>query len=171
MISEIHKQNVMSQLAYDPLSGRIFRQRDSHKGRWKAGKTSGHVSKINGYRYIVVERKQHLAHRLAWLLHYGWMPEDGIDIDHINGDRDDNRIENLRLGSRSQNNVNSKTPKNNTSGFKGAYFDKRRGKWAAEIWVFKSKKFLGYYSTPKEAGAAYQTAAQRFYGEFARMVG
>lgn len=100
-----------------------------------------------------------------WFWVKGYWPK--VDIDHKNGNRDDNRIENLRLAVRSENNINSVIPKNNTSGYKGAYLDKRRGRWASEIWVFKRKKFLGYFDSAAEAGKAYAEAAKDFYGEFA----
>jgi hypothetical protein len=133
--------------------------------RWHIGGIAGTIQ-ANGYRSIGFMGRLDLAHRLMWLYYHGEWPDS--DIDHINGNRDDNRISNLRLATRSQNNVNSIVPKNNTSGYKGAYFDKRRGLWYAEIWVYKRKVFLGSYQTSAEAGAAYNAACLLHYGQFAK---
>lgn len=145
--------------------GRLIRLAPS--GHCHPGEIAGTIQN-NRYRAVSFRGARELAHRLAWLYYYGEWPAD--DIDHINGNRDDNRISNLRLASRSQNNVNSVVPKNNTSGHKGAYYDKRRGHWVAEIWVYKRKIWLGSFPTTAEAGAAYQGALRLHYGEFAGRV-
>lgn len=119
----------------------------------------------NGYRTIAVDREVNLAHRLAWLLVYGEWP-DG-DLDHINGERDDNRIVNLRLATRAQNNMNARRPCSNTSGYKGASFC--RGKWDARIGIDGKDVYLGSFDTPEEAHAAYANAASKVFGEFARL--
>lgn len=90
------------------------------------------------------------------------------DVDHTNMNPLDNRRENLRLATRSQNLANTKTRSNNTSGFKGVYFDKTKQKWRAIITVNKEIKRLGRFDTPEEAHAAYCEAAKHYYGEFAR---
>lgn len=88
------------------------------------------------------------------------------DVDHKNRDRRDNRWENLRAATRSQNNANRVTTASH--GFKGATYNKRQGRWAAQT-KFKGKPvYLGYYDTPEEAHAAYLAAAERLWGEFAR---
>jgi len=149
---------------YDSATGNIKR-RVGRGTRWYKGEIVGTVGK-NGYRYIGINRKLYLAHRVAWLIYHGRWPV--ADIDHINGDKDDNRMANLREATRSENNINSITPRNNTSGHKGCYYDKRRSCWYAEIWVNKKKIFLGRFDSSQEAGEAYQAAAQKYYGEFAR---
>jgi hypothetical protein len=95
------------ELVYNKKTGQFF---------WKkeAGTITGH-----GYRYIRVNGKMMLAHRMAWLMEYGEDPEGKL-IDHINGDRLDNRIENLRIATYSQNGANAKRHSRNTSGLKGA---------------------------------------------------
>ena len=123
----------------------------------------------NGYRYIKVDGKLQLAHRLAWFYHYGVEP-DGL-IDHINGDRCDNRIENLRLATYSQNSANAKRHTRNTSGLKGACKVLRRGKWTgkwqASITFQRKQIALGYFDTKEEAHEAYMDAARKHQGEFA----
>lgn len=149
---------------YDPLTGKITR-RIKRGFRWLEGEEVGSVSE-SGYRYVSVNSVLYLAHRIIWLYIHGYIPD--CDIDHKNRNRDDNRLENLREASRGQNNINSGLQKNNTSGFKGAYYDKRRNCWYAEIWVENKKKFLGRFSTASDAGAAYVAAAKLYFGEFAK---
>ena len=151
-------------MRYCPDSGNFYwlKSRSGNKG-----KVAGAVD-VNGYRRIMFGSNRHgakryLAHRLVWLYVYGDWP-DG-QIDHKNGDRDDNRIGNLRLASASQNQWNCKTPKNNKSGYKGVYSD--RGYWRAVIRKNGKPKYLGYFDTPELAHAAYCQAANEMHGEFA----
>jgi len=87
-------------------------------------------------------------------------------IDHINGDRDDNRIENLRLANSQQNQANSKVRTNNKSGFKGASLHSLSGLYMSRIMVDGKTKLLGYFKTPEEANVAYTKAAKEAFGEF-----
>lgn len=126
------------------------------------GKESGSVNKFTGYIEMSIFGKKVYAHRLAWIYENGFIP-DGIKIDHINGIRSDNRIENLRLATHAQNIRNSKTRADNTSGVKGVSFDKSRGKWFAYV----GKKFLGRFSSIDEAKNARNEAANNVFMEFA----
>ena len=83
------------------------------------------IDAINGYKVGSVFSKRLLAHRVAWAIYYGVWPEDCID--HINGDRSDNRISNLRDANKSTNGMNRGPQRNNSSGMKGIYFDQSRG--------------------------------------------
>jgi hypothetical protein len=121
-----------------------------------------------GYWEIIFERKRYLAHRLAWFFVYGEWPRGRID--HINGNGRDNRIENLRLATGSQNIANSKRSVANTSGFKGVSLDKRRGTWNAYIVKDYKRTYLGGFPTPQDAHEAYKRAAVELHGEFARFV-
>ena len=76
--------------------------------------------KSYGYRHVKLFGKTHQAHRIVWQLHNGQIP-DGLQIDHINGIKDDNRIENLRLATHSQQALNTKLRSDNTNGIKGVY--------------------------------------------------
>lgn len=89
-------------------------------------------------------------------------------IDHISGDKLDNRRSNLRAVSNQQNHWNMKKGKSNTSGYKGVSFEKRRGKYEAYITIDGRKKFLGYFYDPIDAAVAYDNAAFFYFGEYAR---
>ena len=86
--------------------------------------------------------------------------------DHINGDGLDNRRENLRAASCAQNQYNRGAQVNNKSGYKGVYWDRRRGKWVATIKVNRKTNYLGCHATPKAAHMAYCKAAIEMHGEF-----
>lgn len=151
-----HEKSVRSKLSYDPNTG-LF--------SWK---TSG--QKINfcelagalncaGYIQITVNKKQYSAHRLAWWLHYGEWPPSDRDIDHINGNRCDNRISNLRIATRRQNTQNQRRAhKNNQTGYLGVSFNPIRGVYRARITDYGKYFSLGCYKTSKEAYDAYLKA-------------
>ena len=137
----------------------ILIHRYTVKGGKQAGSTAGSPHNA-GYRQITIDRKKYLIHRLVWLYHYGEMP---TQIDHINGNRSDNRIENLRECSYSQNHGNKRMNRNNTSGYKGVFLDKRDGFWM----VYVAHEYKGRYKTIQEAADAYDKFAKKHYGEFA----
>jgi hypothetical protein len=150
-------------LDYDPKTG-VFRWRDGADNR-VAGRIAGYASNF-GYRQIGIDGRKFGAHRLAWLLMRGEEPT--VDLDHINGNRDDNRIANLRKATRSQNIANSRLSRRNSTGFKGVTYDKRWGHWRARIIKDRAEIHLGIFSSPEAAHAAYCAAARGSFGEFAR---
>lgn len=141
-------------LAYDPETG-SFTWRVGRKGT-KAGAVAGVISNCLGYRLIGVLCQRHYAHRLAWLLTHGEWPQH--QIDHINGDRADNRIINLRCATHLENQQNRHAPKANKHGHAGVFFHPPTGKYVAKIKVMRKRHHLGSFDTPAEAGAAYQAA-------------
>ena len=143
--------------SYDPQSGLITR-RVSRGGPWKAGTPVGSVKK-SGYVGVIVDNKWNAYHRLAWLLHYGEWPDS--DLDHINGNRGDNRIENLRKCCRAENMQNRRVGKNSSTGVIGVY--KTGNKWRAQIQVQKNWKHLGTFNTKDEAAAAYAAAKRELH--------
>jgi hypothetical protein len=97
---------------------------------------------------------------------YGRWPRKGLD--HINGCRDDNRIENLREATQSENMANVPRLKTNKSGVKGVSWHAGGRKWQAHIQKARKQHYLGLFETLEEAAAAYQEAAHRLHGSFAR---
>ena|ERR1035437_9624291 len=94
---------------------------------------------------------------------------DNFQTDHINGNKLDNRRENLRTANNSQNHGNISLLKSNTSGYKGVSFDKSRKLWEAYISINDKKKHLGRFSTPESAALAYNKAAREYFDEFASL--
>lgn len=122
----------------------------------------------DGYLVVNVEttsikRRPMLVHRLIYFMHHGTLPDI---VDHTNRDRVDNRIENLREATRSQNMHNSDKRARNTSGFKGVFFHTRLQRWHARIMIDRKEKHLGSFHTAEEASAAYQEASRQLLGEF-----
>jgi hypothetical protein len=147
---------------YDPSTG-ILTRRIAVGSRGRKGDIPG-TDNMNGYRRIIVDHKKYYAHRLAWLHTFGYMP---AAIDHIDGDSTNNRIDNLRPATQSQNLMNRKSAARNTSGFKGVCWDGRYvKKWKAQIQTNGENIYLGTFATPEEAHAAYVIAAKKLHGEF-----
>jgi hypothetical protein len=91
---------------------------------------------------------------------------NGLQVDHINGNKLDNRKCNLRLATNSQNHCNRGKQANNTSGYKGVSWHKQANKWNARIVLLGRKISLGLYNDPKDASEAYLTASKIYHGEF-----
>jgi len=145
-------------LSYDAESG-VFTRLTTVKPRWKAGQISGWKHKVNGYFYVRVEGRAYFAHRVAWLYMTGEWPKK--DIDHIDGDKANNRFANLREASEIMNAQNQKRAHKGTkSGILGVY--PKGKKWQALICVDKKPKYLGTFDTTEKAYAAY-LAAKRIY--------
>jgi hypothetical protein len=86
----------------------------------------------SGYLTMVHDKRKYYLHQLVFLMHHGYIPSN---IDHIDGNGSNNRIENLRLATVSENMYNTKINTKNTSGFKGVHFNKQKQKWQAKLWV------------------------------------
>jgi len=152
-------EKLKSLLDYDPATG-IFRWKISGKGR-KVSKIAGSINN-QGYVMIGTKYRRFYAHRLAWYITYGYLPKE---LDHINRDTSDNRICNLRECTRSQNKANALPYKNRK--YKGIYFNKRLGKYQAQIEHNYKQYYLGLFDTPKAAALAYNAKAIELHGEFA----
>lgn len=143
---------------------------DHHNGnfKWKINvcnvknrETAGTVRK-DGYVKISIDKKQYYAHRLAWLYFYGVYPDKFID--HINGNTNDNKINNLRLATHQQNLTNIRNkPKHNTTGYLGVYFDKKRKKYASQIFVNKKHIHIGYFNDAENAHKAYLDTKRKLH--------
>ncbi len=119
----------------------------------------------SGYRGGSFCGKTLLAHRICWAIYYGKWPNK--EIDHINRDKTDNRISNLRMATRSQNAINKQKPENNSSGFKGVVWCKKDKKWTSKIGKDGKSVGLGRFNDKTVAARAYDTAAHKLYGEYA----
>lgn len=151
-------------MSYDAETG-VFTWREGRRKGQEAGYNS------NGYRgitpgFMTEKRKRYYAHRLAWFYVHGFWPP--AEIDHINGDRADNRLANLRLATRAQQGVNSPRP-SDALGFRGTWWNAGRKKWQAAIAVNGSRLSLGTFLTRELAAAAYQTAAALWHGAFRKV--
>jgi hypothetical protein len=160
----ITREKLKEFLEYDRCSG-LFKWIIS-KGSAGKGRIAGKAHDF-GYVLIRIDQKGYYAHRLAWLYEYGSFPQGHVD--HINGNPNDNRLENLRIASNTENMQNIKgVNKNNSSGFLGVSFHKRSGKYRADIRVKSKKKWLGFFETAELAFAAYM-AAKRQYHPFSNL--
>lgn len=160
------REDLLERVEYCPDSG-VF--------RWKrrvmcfgGGRMPGDIAGTakDGYVQITLFGRQYRAHHLAWLVMTGEWPPTKLDIDHINQDRSDNRWSNLRLASRGQNNLNTKSARSdNVTGHRGVH--PTRGRWFARITVDKKIVHLGVFDTKEEAIEARKSAEKKYYPEFA----
>ena len=155
---ELTKEFLESRLDYGSETGRFYWK--ISKGGKKAGDIAGSVND-QGYVLIRVLGEIYRAHRLAWIIMTGEIP-DG-EIDHIDGDRSNNRWDNLRLVDRKQNKQNLGKPVNNKSGHIGVMWYKAGQKWHAQITINGKTKHLGYFERIEDAIAA-RKEAEDFYG-------
>lgn len=154
-------------LIYDANTG-IFRWKTTRRGI-PAGKIAGNVQVPEKRRKkprvrIYVEGKSYLAHRLAWFMYYGEWPI--LEIDHKDGNSDNNAISNLRLATSSDNKHNRPRPHNNTSGATGVQYLERLGKWQATV-VLEGKTYsLGCHLSFDGAVSARNAFCRLTHGEF-----
>ena len=128
------------------------------------GSIAGHIRTNDGYRRIQINGKTILAHRLVWLFEYGNVPSSMYEIDHIDGNRLNNKVDNLRLVTRSSNCKNTKVRRTNTSGVTGVHKVKRSGKYIARInGLNKERIVLGTFDNFEDAVKA-RKDAELIYG-------
>jgi hypothetical protein len=146
-------------LSYDRKTG-VFRWRVSTSNRVKIGRTAGSNNGV-GYLRLMVDGCFYYAHRLAWMYENGTMP--AFEIDHADGNRSNNRIENLRIAQHRENSQNQPLRSTNTSGKHGVSWHKQRAKWTAYIMKDGRKQHLGLFDCVDEAGRAYLSAKARLH--------
>lgn len=139
------------------------------KPRVKEGQRAGVLKRGprhagGGYRVITINQVHYRAHHLMWACCTGKWPEG--EIDHINGNRDDNRIENLRAATVRENRANKRIQSNNRSGFKWVYQHNQTGRWIAEIRKHGQRVYRSSHGDPKIAYEAACEAAKKIHGEF-----
>lgn len=169
---------------YDPVAGTLIRKSRDRRhfpddGSWRywnaefSGKIAGGVTfkadtnRAAAVRVSLFGRKE-LAHLIIWELNYGPVPA-GMFIDHKDGDPTNNKFDNLRLATNSQNQANRRRKSNATHSLKGVTFERGRKRgWSAQMRRDGKTFRIGRYATKEEAHAAYCQAAKDVYGEFAR---
>lgn len=159
-MSDLTQEQVKELFDYDSENGWMIRKKDNH-GR-VVNRPCGHKPVHSaGYGQVNIDGKIYFAHRVIWLWHKGEWPEN--DIDHIDRDPMNNRIENLRSATRSENNQNASIRKDNSSGFRGVYYHKAKKKYMAKIKVGDRQIYLGLFDTTEEAFLAYQLAKIQYH--------
>jgi hypothetical protein len=156
-------QDLLSALFEYQPDGRLLRTVTTNP-RAKAHTYSGCVNKA-GYLRTRVLGKLYYNHHLVWFLHHGTWPSA---LDHINGDKADNRLENLRICSPQQNMHNARKRSDSGTGVKGVNWRAAKNKFRARIVVDRKEISLGHYDTLEEAQQAVTQARTKYHGEFAR---
>ncbi len=159
----ITQKYLKSVLSYDENTGLFSKLTKSWK--FNIGDTLNNP-RPDGYITLGIKNNTYLAHRLAWLYVYGKFPKNNLD--HINGNRADNRICNLREVTQSQNSMNRTKQSNNTSGIKGVTWDKQCNKWKAQIKYNGKVKNLGVFRNIEDAEAVVKEARIKFHNDYAK---
>lgn len=167
-MKDVTRDQLLELFKYDKVTGNLIRAKDSNN-QCKAGDIVGWDRGI-GYNSVKINKKTYLVHRIIWIYHYGEIQE-GKCIDHINGNKKDNRIENLREVCKHENctNRNKTDLKNLTSKYKGVHRNKKSdksGKFYSCISFNKVKYYLGSFDDELEAYKAYLIKANELHGEF-----
>lgn len=163
--AKLSHEYVCGILEYNPETGVITNKLDrgvlkSGIVRAPAGEVAGYVNK-KGYRQIRIDGIEYLASRLGWFMHYGSWPKE--ELDHKNGERDDNRMENLQEVTCRQNHQNYKIHR--TGRYPGVCWDKSHHKWKAQASVASKRKFLGHFNTEEEGFLAYVDYIHKVFGQ------
>lgn len=122
---------------------------------------------IHGYQMVTICKKKHYAHRVIFMMFHGRWP---VQVDHIDGDRSNNLISNLREANNAQNNRNTGLRSTNRTGFKGVSYYRAVNRYIARITVNYKNIHIGCFRTAEEAHEAYKKVASELHGDFARFV-
>lgn len=152
-----------SLLVYNEHTGNFFRK-VGRKGAGFVGTVAGSPS--NGYLTIMIDGKNYRCHRLAWLYVHGEFPEGHLD--HINQNKTDNRISNLRVATKKQNAENTGIQSNNKSGYRGVFWNSQKSKWHAKIKHHGKTTHLGFFDDPVLASIAYQNKAMQLFTHYSK---
>lgn len=155
---DLRLERLKELLSYNPEDG-SFRWLVA-RGRMRAGQSAGRIS-ASGYFQIQIDRVLYLSHRLAWMYVHGYWPS--MHLDHIDGNRINNSIVNLRECRPFENHQNRVAKPDSGSRYLGVSWDKNREKWTASITLRGQKKFLGRFSSEIDAAAAYRNAKRELH--------
>lgn len=182
---ELPSPEVLRQLLrYEPETGKLFWKERGPEwfAGWGRGKIGGKSPKWRsdrwnkrycsieagcadvqaGYVRVSIFDQHHYAHRIIWTMCVGNIPA-GMEIDHIDGDRSNNRIQNLKLASTADNAKNTRLHSNNTSGVNGVFWNQQRQKWQSQAQVDGRSMHIGFFKS-KDAAAQARAAANRSFG-------
>lgn len=161
-------ERLRAEASYDPATGVVTWLQRPGAPAWNARCAGRPVGSADGNGYLQTgwHGRRTRVHRLAFALHHGRWPVG--EVDHINGDRSDNRACNLREATRAQNAANVPARCDSRAGVKGIRFDPRLGRWIAAITAGRRRMHIGVFDTAEAAHAAYVEAARQHHGEFAR---
>ena len=143
---------------YNPNTGDLVWK--AARGRARVGDVAGSKT-ADGYIRVKINGVSYLVHRLVWLIHHGRWPAD--QVDHINGNRACNRIENLRAATRAENQQNRVNARGSSSLFLGVSWHKQHDKWEARINANGKCRYLGLYNTEEAAATAYAAAKEELH--------
>jgi hypothetical protein len=179
-LKEIDLNTVNELLYYDPQSGKLFwkpredkffknpsRYKDPWNARFSHTEALGYVGK-HGYKVGQILGIKIRSHRVVWAINYGYWPK--LFIDHVDGDKTNNRLDNLRLSNDLENQHNQKIRGGGTSKYKGVSLT-LRGNYKAAICKNNKSLHIGCFDTEIEAAIAYDNKAKELFGEFARING
>lgn len=152
-------------LRYEPETGKLF-WKITLSNRKPKGTEAFAGRGSHGYRHGGIYGGKYLAHRVIWAMEHGAWPK--FTVDHVNGNKEDNRLCNLREATWSENNCNTGPRRRNKTGMKGVCFDTRKGKFLAQVAIQRRNYHIGYFNTAESAHAAYCIKASSLHGKFYR---
>lgn len=152
----ITAQELRRVIGYDPATGFMY--------NLKTGNSAGYATD-DGYIRVTIGDRKYMAQRLAWLYVYGTWPSL---VDHINGDRSDNRINNLREVTQAQNQANSKVHCNNKTGVSGLTWDRHNSKWKVSVRIGGGRRVVKRFADLHEARAFNMYLRGTHHGEYLR---
>ena len=151
---------------FEHRDGKLYWKKVAHPNKqYLVGQEAGSIHKT-GYRHVTWLGKVHKVHRLIFLLEYGYLPSE---VDHINGDRQDNRIENLRAATRSENQCNRPALANNTSGYPGVTWHKASKAWCVRVMKNGRTVVQQYFKDLELAGLFAVEARSLYHGAYAKV--
>lgn len=156
---ELNKTTIQDWFEYK--DGDLFWKKKAAKNTI-VGSKCGTIDK-DGYIIITLNRQRYRAHQIVFMMFNGYFPQK---IDHKNGIPNDNKIENLREATHTENMRNTKIPKTNTSGIKGVCWSKANKKWLVSLKVDGKNKYFGYYYDIEVAKFVCETMRHKYHGKF-----